>query len=202
MPCFPEVGSYPLFPRLHYKKILLFDIMCCSASAQKQLLHWWAQWAFGEPGYHLECVWVSGFGGLENTEGGLWHYTVIIPEHTFSSPSLWEKGLWEAVPFPRQCHGTDVDVSHTEQRLGHPSLSQSVPLAQLWHQLFRGNECGREHRRRAERGVCLLSKGCVGHSRKVCISSTPSCCGRVWPTLILSSSFKSVAGQVQELITT
>lgn len=82
MPCFPGVGSYPLFPRLHYKKILLFDIMCCSASAQKQLLHWWAQWAFGEPGYHLECVWVSGFGGLENTEGGLWHYTVIIPEHT------------------------------------------------------------------------------------------------------------------------
>lgn len=49
--------------------------MCCSASAQKQLLHWWAQWAFGEAGYHLECVWVSGFGGLG---GKYWGWAVTL----------------------------------------------------------------------------------------------------------------------------
>lgn len=148
-------------------------------------------------------VWVGSFGGYKIPRVGcdiiLW---LLLSTQTFSSPSLWEKGLWEAVPFPSQCCGTDTGVSHTEQRLGHPLLSQSVPLAQLWHRLFRGNEYGREHRRRAERRVCLLSKGCVGRSRKFCISCPPSCHGRIWSTLVLSPSFKSVVGQVQELITT
>lgn len=119
------------------------------------------------------------------------------PVHHFG-----KKGLWEAVPFLRQCRGSGTGVSHTEQRLGHLLLSQSVPLAPLWHQLFRENECGREHRRRAERGVWLLNKGCVRHSRKICIFCTLSWCGRVWSTLVLSPSFKSVIGQVQELIAT
>lgn len=63
-PVFPEMGSSARFPWLNCKRILLFDVMCCSASAQKWLCHWWAQWAFGEAGYRVECLWVSGFGGL------------------------------------------------------------------------------------------------------------------------------------------
>lgn len=65
-------------------------------------------------------------------------------------------------PLPEAVLGEGTGVSHAEQRLGHLWLSQSVPLAQPWHWLLRGNECGREHRGRAERGVCLINKGCVG----------------------------------------
>lgn len=89
---------------------------------------------------------------------------LFLNTQTLSSPSLWEKELWAAVPFLGQCHG-DWCLPHWAKAWA--SLAESVsPFGSALAQLFR---------------VCLLSKGYVGHSRKICISCTPSCCGRVWP---------------------
>lgn len=161
-PAFPGVGSYLLFPRLNYEKILLFDVMGCCASAQKRLHHWWAQWACGEAGYHLECVWVSGFGA----------YKILRVAGTLSCDYCWthkhsplhhygKKGCGKLSPSQGSVMRLTLVSPTLSKGLGIPCwVSQS-----LW--LSSGTGCweGMNVAERTE-GVCLLSKGCVGYREK------------------------------------
>lgn len=188
--CISWVGSYPLFPRLNYEKILLFDTTCWSALAQMQSLvvreslcrGWASLWV---------CMNQRSLGGHKILSVDCYVMLWLFLKHANLLQSIvaGEKGC--SIPLPQDWHWYLL-----HQAKVCASLAEPVSSADCWAPPgCAGGLSVAKLTQRAweESGEGSLPWKQKGWRRKVCISHTPYCCGRARHTSVINRSFKSLS---------